>query len=228
MKKLILTFAALILIAAPASADLLTTKIEVTDGPGNGNGGAFWAEVKIGSIEGIGGVGSKFPTFCIENDEYFSPGNRYWIDVETVARLGGSGGPSPDPLDPVSAALYTQWLNSEDTTNAATATKYQLAIWKVEDEAVWDAKDKRWEKGNGLNQALDGAYNAYDTVTIDTLIASVGSPSSIGNVRVMTLWSNIDKTGVQQDMLVTVPAPAAIGLGMLGLGLIGWYMRRFA
>ncbi|MCX5671546.1 MAG: hypothetical protein NTU94_09545 [Planctomycetota bacterium] len=25
-----------------------------------------------------------------------------------------------------------------------------------------------------------------------------------------------------------VPAPAAIGLGMLGLGLVGWYMRRFA
>jgi hypothetical protein len=43
-------------------------------------------------------------------------------------------------------------------------------------------------------------------------------------------WSDKD----YQDLVVEVttvhpiPAPAAIGLGILGLGLIGWYMRRFA
>ncbi|MCX5671545.1 MAG: hypothetical protein NTU94_09540 [Planctomycetota bacterium] len=33
---------------------------------------------------------------------------------------------------------------------------------------------------------------------------------------------------ITRDQILRVPAPAAIGLGMLGLGLIGWYMRRFA
>jgi hypothetical protein len=40
--------------------------------------------------------------------------------------------------------------------------------------------------------------------------------------------SKAPEWSIKRDELLAVPAPAAIGLGMLGLGLVGWYMRRFA
>jgi hypothetical protein len=207
----------------------LTTKIKVTDGPGSGGGGAFWAEVVQGSISYDivnFGVGDKFLTFCIENDEYVDFGSSYWVNIETQARGGGSGGPSPDPLDAKTAAMYEQWLALGDMTGP-TATKYQLAIWKLEQEAVYDAGDTRWEDGNGA--ALAAAYQAYSEATIDALISGVGSPPGIGLVRVMTLWTSPTGTGsgYKQDLLV-VPVPAAVLLGMLGLSVAGLKLRKYA
>jgi hypothetical protein len=225
MRKLIFITVVCAFLAVPAMADLLTTQIKVTDGPGYGNGGAFWVEVLQGSVWKFG-KGDKFLTFCVENDEYFYPGSSYWVKIDTAAVKGGSGGPEPDPLDPVTAALYQKWLASEDMTNADTATKYQLAIWKVEQEAVYDSiTHNQWEDGKG--NALDIAYSAYTEAVIDTLIGTVGSPSGIGGVRVMTLWANNDATGYQQDLLV-VPVPAAVLLGILGLGFAGLKLRKFA
>ena len=226
---------ALCLSATPALAALLTTQIKVTDGPGSGSGGAFWAEVVTGSISYDNVYipqGASFLTFCVENNESLSFGVSYWIDIEDRARLGGSGGNEGPPgdtydlLDPITAALYQKWLDTENTTDAATADKYQLAIWKQEDEAVWNSSTSEWYKGDNTT-LLDSAYQAYTETAIDNLIGTVNSPSGIGNVRVMTLWENQDKTGYQQD-LVVVPAPAAVLLGILGLGVAGWKLRKYA
>jgi hypothetical protein len=229
-RTIILSIIALGVLAAPALGAMLTTQIKTTAGPRTGDGGAVWAEVVTGSISYDNvywPTGSSFLTFCMENDEPISMGSTYWIDIETQTVGGGSGGPSPDPLDPVTAALYRQWLYTEDTTDAATADEYQLAIWKQEQEAIY-GNDNNWYKGDGTT-LLHSAYQnpTYTDAYITALINSVGSPSGIGEVRVMTLWINQDKTGYAQDLLV-VPTPAAVLLGIIGLGAAGWKLRKYA
>ena len=221
--------------SASAFADM--AQVKMTQGPGVGYGGAFTAEVMSGAISYDSvyiGPGSKFLTFCMEITETFKPGDIYYADSRDAAYVGGAGGstgsPLRDYLDPVTAALYTQWLSTEDTTDVDTASMYQLAIWMVEDEIEWD--HSQWEQYN-TDTAIHGAYQEtkfdYDT-SIQSLITGVGNPTSIGNVRIMTLWtsySNETFTGNRQDMLVA-PVPAAVLLGILGLGVAGIKLRKFA
>jgi hypothetical protein len=226
-RMIILSIITLGVLATPVLASL-TTKIKVTDGPGNGPGGAFWAEVTQGTISYDSVViptGTSFLTFCIENDESVTLGKEYWVEIQTYADAGGSGGGSPDPLDPITSALYTKWLSTEDTTDAAMATKYQLAMYYQEQEAMY-GNDNKWYEGTGTT-LLDSAYQTYTLTNITNLIATVGSPSSIGMVRVMTLWGDADKNLFAQDLLV-VPTPAAVLLGILGLGVAGWKLRKYA
>ena len=64
-----------------------------------------------------------------------------------------------------------------------------------------------------------------------TALADSAAPTDIGNVRVLNLWV-LDSTGTVatdvQSHLTIVPAPAALVLGALGLGLVGWVKRRLA
>ena len=224
-----------LIVGAPVVADM--ARVEMTQGPGVGNGGAFNAEVISGAISYDSvylGPGSKFPTFCVELVEYFSPGTTYYADSRTSAYQGGAGGPSPDPLDPVTAALYRQYLGL-NTLDEDTGSEYQLAIWKVEQEIEWD--NNRWEKYNS-NTPIHSAYQQtkFNNTVIDSLIGGVGTPTDIGNVRVMTLWDTYSYnpvTGVEtfsgnhQDQLV-VPVPGAVLLGILGLGAAGMKLRKYA
>ena len=237
MIKLVFIVVLCAFMSASAFADM--AQVKVTQGPGVGNGGAFTAEVISGAISYDSvyiGPGSEFLTFCMELTESFKPGYTYYADSRDAAYSGGAGGASGSPLhddlDPVTAALYTQWLSTEDTTDVDTASMYQLAIWMVEEEIEWD--NSRWEQYN-TNTAIHGAYQEtkfdYDT-SIQSLITGVGNPTSIGNVRVMTLWTSYSAdpdtfTGNRQDMLVA-PVPAAVLLGILGLSVAGIKLRKYA
>lgn len=200
MKKLILTFAALILIAAPALADM---DITVADDVGSTNGGAFMITVKDEPI-GIYAKDATFTTFCIETNEFLSIGGRYQVSLSDKAIYNNVPGGS-DPLSAESAWVYTQWLDvlTQDQTNADLV---QNAIWSLEGEG-------------GVNNTL--AQSATHEVTVHGWT----NP----DIMVMNLWTDgqAPSWGArQQDLLVRVPAPAAIGLGVLGLALIGWLKRR--
>ena len=224
--------------SASAFADM--AQVKMTQGPGVGYGGAFTAEVMSGAISYDSvyiGPGSKFLTFCMEITETFKPGNIYYADSRDAAYVGGAGGstgsPLRDYLDPVTAALYTQWLSTEDTTDVDTASMYQLAIWMVEEEIEWDDANSNWLK-YGTTSLIPSAYqeSKFDNSEIEPLITSVGNPTSIGNVRVMTLWDSYKPdgetfSGIRQDMLVT-PIPASVVLGLLGLGVVGLKLRKYA
>jgi len=235
MKRIILfSIIALTILATPALADL---KIEVTAGPRSGSGGAFWAEIVEGSISYSGvylPTGSTFLTFCVENNEYISLGQEYWVTIQDYATKGGSGGgsgsPSTDPLSPVTAALYEQYLGLGDMSTS-TADKYQLAIWQQEAEAQWVVDSSQsdggdWYKGDGVTP-LNNAYQSITPAIISSIISSVGSPTDIGLVKVMTLWEDQDRTIYKQDLLV-VPVPAAVLLGILGLSVAGIKLRKYA
>ena len=101
-----------------------------------------------------------------------------------------------------------------------TADAMQRAIWYLEGENL------------GISTGLSGTYInwANDAVNMggsnDSWYNLWGN--TIGDIRVMNLWKYADYTGNAQDQLVRVPLPGAILLGVLGLGVAGLKLRKFA
>ena len=226
----ILSMIALVVLAVPTLGD--PAKVRVADTPGRqGDGGPFSITVIQGPLSYVGDnstvtipVGGQFLSFCIERHEPISLPGDYWVEINTGAVAGGVGG-DPDPLDTRTAALYRQWRAGPLASNPV----YQLAMWSLEQEAVFDGGvDNRWEDTASGN-ALRPAYQVGEA-PVTNLIATVGNPPDLGNVRVMTLWRNWTLAdgfyGYAQDQLV-VPVPAAVLLGMFGLTAAGLKLRKF-
>jgi len=222
MKKMLLISVIVAAIAVPAMASL---QVRVDYGPlgtGAGNGGAFAVTVTQGPVW-FHPTGSTFLTFCMEYTESVNYGSTYYVDVTNSANEGGPP-VGLDPLDAKTAALYVQWLGLSNPGDTLS-DKYQLAMWQLEDEVEYKAG--QWVV-KGTSNLIHGAYQSFTTTDVNNLIATVGSPASIGNVRVLNLWNYSNSTGYAQDLLVWVPAPAAAGLAFLGLGMLGWVKRRIA
>ena len=133
-----------------------------------------WADsINVGdtvvmSVPGLGGTngggpflfsdkttGDSFNTFCIERNEYFSPGYEYRIGgISLAAHSGGLAGGNPDPLNAQTAFLYYHYRQHDLTTyfplfnptEKIDMAALQSAIWYFEDEYL-DGKP-RSNKGN--------------------------------------------------------------------------------
>lgn len=220
-KKLVIMSCLICIIATPAFA---TPTVTITRQPGYFKpwfgGGEFTITVDSDYIPG-NPAGTNFQSFCIEKREYVGVGETYDVMVSTEAIAGGgnSGPNGPlggDPIDPMTAWLYTQFrsgtLVGYDYTPGSgreySALALQKAIWFIEDESTWPL--------SGLAEAF------YDA-------AKHANPQGIGNVRVLNLYAQghlDDKCYLKQDQLVLIPAPGAILLGGIGVVLVGWLRRR--
>lgn len=159
---------------------------------------------------------TSFQSFCLEHDENLTFGMTYYAKVNTEAVDGGAGGPSPDPIDSMTAYLYYNFWNRTldnydfaDTTDAGrlgSAKALQRVIWYIEDEISKPFSDN---DGSLEESFYSDAANAVKN----------GDWSGIGNVRVLNLT---DRAGNKiQDVLVVVPLPAAGLAGLLLLGGLG-------
>jgi hypothetical protein len=200
--------------------------IKLNDGPGSGPGGEF-----IGSF--LDNTGS-FSTFCLEKNEYFTPGQTLKVQaVNTAAVSGGYAGGNPDPISYQTAWLYTQFRSGSlsgyggsDIANDADAL--QNAFWFFENEIT------------SLSSGLSASEFTQAQTWVNLANAAVaGGWNTIGNVRVLNLLrqDNAGNYTVQaQDQLylitptvvvtTPVPEPEIYAMMVAGLGLMGFVARR--
>jgi hypothetical protein len=178
------------------------------------------------STSGLGGYSESFQTFCMERDEYAGSAN-IWVSTEYVdgtpgshAYQGGINTNSGDNLDSRTAYLYYQFakgtLSNYDYSSGSgrsySAGQLQKAIWYIENE-LRDLRPRNTQAWAWINEAQ---------AQIDSK-AWIG----IGNVRVLQMYTCDEH---KQDFLYVepVPVPGAVLLGILGMGVAGIKLRKYA
>jgi hypothetical protein len=151
----------------------------------------------------LAGTVNDFLTFCLEADEYFTPGEN--LQIRTISREARNGGVNTDSGDPISgttAFLYTMFR--QGNALFSNGVVMQEAIWYLEGE-----------RGNA------GAAAAGMIALARTQMLAAGwGLDYIGHVRVANIHRGANYATHAQDMLVISSVPEPATLLLMGIGLL--------
>lgn len=156
-----------------------------------------------------------FETFCVEANEYFTPGHSYYYGISQTAINGGISGGHPDPISRGTAWLYLQFATgnlagynySTGSGGNASAAALQATIW--------------WLEGEGANP-----NNLFSTLVMG-LPKYLDDNNGFYGVGVLNLWVDSNHTQFAQDQLVLLVPDGGSTAMLLGLGFLGLFAGRW-
>ena len=195
---------ACLLVSVPAFADPIAAgdivQLRLTNNNGSSiarfsDGGPFRLDLP--------GTANDFLTFCLEIDEYFTPGENLRVgSISNQALNGGLNTDSGDFISGTTAYIYSRFREGDDAFYS-NGVLLQEAIWYLENER---------------GTASAAALNLISTAQSQMQMIGWGA-NYIGNVRVLNLYRGAGYTTYAQDMLTvtsSVPEPGMVLL--MGLG----------
>ena len=207
-----------------------------------GGGGEFTAEVTTGwtydvlalyaaDTKNEAGYGDSFQTFCLETGEgLHDSGFEYDVILNDNAIYGGEevpGGLGYDPISIGTAYLYYEFAKGTLTGYEYDETKMTGSSYDREIDAG-DLQEAIWYLEDEITTAPSGNefYTAALTEFTNLAGAQADNAGHVDQYPVMAM--NLYGSVTDQDMMVLVPIPAAVLLGILGLSVAGIKLRKYA